>query len=465
MTDHAFEARLARELVALADDEIMPFDVRLIAERAVATRGARGRGLRIPPGRRRWLLTLVAAALLLVILLASTLILGSRPMIVPAPQGFPELVMEQTGPMARARSNHAAVALPGGDVLVTGGWDGWNHATDDPDCLGCGMNETVESYDPVSGSFARMSSPVVSREHHTATALADGRVLLAGGRDPAGNLLGAVLYDPDAGLLTEAGRMRMPRDHHVAVALPDGRILVLGGVIDASGSPTTGLPETYNPVADLWTGGPPSDRLADAASATVLANGNVLVLARVATVFEDPADSRGFALHVVPSMMTYDRPARLGATVEDALFGSVRGSSLRRDGWVLFTLRDERNQGVWPGDDSGLYAIEPASGIVERVADGIGRPTHGPIPIADGRVIVLTDEAAECGPVTAWVIGPSSGEATSLGEVPEIGTCNGIPGAAMTPVAPDGLLITGGNRSGGTTTEAATRIRPSDLVR
>jgi hypothetical protein len=375
------------------------------------------------------------------------------------------LALEPTGPMARARSDHAAAALPDGRILVTGGWDGWRHETDDRDCLTCGMNETAETYDPATGTFAQIASPVRPRVNHTATALADGRVLLVGGQDAAGNMLGTELYDPASGRFTEAARLRVSREDHVAAALPGGRVLVLGGVTDASVAPGTGIPETYDPATGAWTAGPSSDRLMDAVSATVSENGDALVFARVVSVFADPADSRGLSVYAGRSMRTRDRPARLGASLDDALFGTVRGSSLRQDGWVLFTLRDERNRDAWPGDDSGLYAIQPGSGLVELVATGLGRPTHGPVPIADGRVVVLADDPANCGPVTAWVIEPFSGGATLLGEVPGIGTCNGIPAVALTPVATNGLLISGGNRSGGETTEAATFIRPDSDAR
>jgi hypothetical protein len=151
--------------------------------------------------------------------------------------------------------------------------------------------------------------------------------------------------------------------------------------------------------------------------------------------------------------------ATTGRSSDSELFGTVRGSSLRADGWVLFTLRDERNRGAWPGDDSGLYAIEPVTGVVELVTKDIGRPTHGPVAISDGRVIVLTD-TAEGGPIAAWVVDPTTAEHESLGEVPRIGTGNGLPGLTLTALASESLLITGGNDGGGVTTAAASLIHP-----
>ncbi len=68
-----------------------------------------------------------------------------------------------------------------------------------------------------------------AREWHTATALPDGKVLIAGGYGPGGLLSSAELYDPATGSWSSAGTMSQRRFLHTATALPDGKVLVAGG--------------------------------------------------------------------------------------------------------------------------------------------------------------------------------------------------------------------------------------------
>jgi len=94
---------------------------------------------------------------------------------------------------------------------------------------------------------------VVARISHTATLLANGHVLLAGGRRQSlGSVLKASeLYDPETNVWMATGDLHQERLIHTACLLPDGRVLVAGGInhyntwLDSA--------EIYNPASGHWT--------------------------------------------------------------------------------------------------------------------------------------------------------------------------------------------------------------------
>jgi hypothetical protein len=92
------------------------------------------------------------------------------------------------------------------------------------------------------------SRPALPRQNAIATALADGRLLVAGGYlfSP---LASVQIYDPVQGVWREAAPMRTPRHQHAAALLPDGRVLVCGGI--HVGPLATA--EIYDPGANAWT--------------------------------------------------------------------------------------------------------------------------------------------------------------------------------------------------------------------
>jgi hypothetical protein len=140
------------------------------------------------------------------------------------------------------------------------------------------VGESNELYDPATDKWTAESTPLM-RDYPTATLLASGKVLIAGGQAPGPSytLQPAALYDPSAAAgsrWSPAGTMIKPRFQHAAVLLKDGQVLVMGGgdnsaIIDDS--------ELYDPVANTWTKtGALLEVRADFASAR-LADGRVLV--------------------------------------------------------------------------------------------------------------------------------------------------------------------------------------------
>jgi hypothetical protein len=107
--------------------------------------------------------------------------------------------------------------LPDGEVLVAGGFDG-------------GALPGAELYDPVAGTWSVTGNLSNARYLHTATLLANGQVLVAGGLDS--NIAAsptAELYDPASRSWTETGSLTAGRYWHTATLLDNGEVLAVGG--------------------------------------------------------------------------------------------------------------------------------------------------------------------------------------------------------------------------------------------
>ncbi|QBS44352.1 kelch repeat-containing protein [Nocardia sp. CS682] len=180
-----------------------------------------------------------------------------------------------TGPLAQVRAGHSLTALADGTALAVGGFP-------TPRVSPAG-SATAERYNPTDGTWEPAGTMTVARTAHSATRLADGRVLVAGGRadrsSTTGTSASAEIYDPDAETWTSIAPMNDARAAHQAVLLRDGRVLVIGGTANVGGAGYTGLAfcEIYDPVADAWrpTGSMARPRFDN--TATVLRDGTVLV--------------------------------------------------------------------------------------------------------------------------------------------------------------------------------------------
>ena len=128
-----------------------------------------------------------------------------------------------TGSMTTGRAaGFTATLLPNGKVLIVGG-------TLDPG-RGSFVTTDAELYDPLTGNFARTGELNVRRGGHTATLLANGKVLIAGGVNSGDEAIPAAeLYDPETGTFTPTGGIG-EGDASVqrATLLPDGTVFALG---------------------------------------------------------------------------------------------------------------------------------------------------------------------------------------------------------------------------------------------
>ncbi len=134
-----------------------------------------------------------------------------------------EVVLPTTGPMAAARRGHTATWIPSNKVIVIGGNTGGATPT--------GLS-SIESFDPTTGTFTTLSVALgTPRTGHTATLLANGKILVAGGFDPAAPTTPLSAELVDAVALTATVVAGGPVDHlqHTATRLANGWVLIAGG--------------------------------------------------------------------------------------------------------------------------------------------------------------------------------------------------------------------------------------------
>jgi Kelch motif protein/galactose oxidase-like protein len=141
-----------------------------------------------------------------------------------------------TGNLAGARTGHQATLLPGGKVLVAGGF------YNPPQAVGVAL-ATAELYDPVSETWLATGSLGAARSGHTMTLLPSGQVLVAGGSGGGSARASAELYHPSNGTWVATGSLTTARaGGQVAALLPTDEVLVAGG---SNGSTTYASAEVY----------------------------------------------------------------------------------------------------------------------------------------------------------------------------------------------------------------------------
>lgn len=126
-------------------------------------------------------------------------------------------------PLAVARAGHTATLLADGSVLVVGGRDASGMALD-----------SVERWNPSTGQWQRMPAMGVARHGHSATRLADGRVLVSGGHSADARYdvrvyASTEIFDPASGRWSESARLPRALRHHATTLLGDGSVLLAGG--------------------------------------------------------------------------------------------------------------------------------------------------------------------------------------------------------------------------------------------
>jgi len=172
-------------------------------------------------------------------------------------------------PLAEARYSPGVTILPGGDVLVVGGFDARNIPL-----------RSVERYHVDTGTWSTVASTTDRRVWHVQALLPSGKVLVAGGVDSLGDAIdSAEVYDPDADRWSAVAPLPLPAALAAGLTLETGDVMVTGGFQD--GTTKVAIPQVvaYREGDDTWLALPSLNIGRFYHSAVQLEDGRVLIAA------------------------------------------------------------------------------------------------------------------------------------------------------------------------------------------
>jgi uncharacterized protein (TIGR03437 family) len=347
-----------------------------------------------------------------------------------APIGAQTPGWNNTGSLSTARTQHTATLLANGKVLVTGGLISCAPT--------CQATNTAELYNPATGAWSSAGTLPDPLANHAAVRLQNGKALVIGGYSRPGVLLQtAYLYDPDNNTWSPAGTLGNARQFHKAVLLPNGKVLVTGGLVVAGGRfVPTNTAELYDPTTGMWTstGAMNVPRLAH--TMTLLANGKVLVATGSNTNLNMPP-----FLTPVRSCELYD-PAT-GAwslTGEVALPRTTPTATLLANGKVLLAGGTNNSTTEDPTNTAELY--DPATGQWGATGNlSVARDGAAAALLASGKVLLAGGYGNQFAPLKgADLYDPATGSWAPSGEIGKIRV-----GHTVTLLGNGKVLVAAGN--------------------
>ncbi len=278
--------------------------------------------------------------------------------------------------MQAQHAAHSATLLANGKVLIAGGFRAQ------------GTQEiaitNAELYDPASKRFTPTGDMNEARSGHTATLLANGTVLLVGGWGPSQRRASAEIYDPQTGQFSMTASMVKPRAGMTATMLKDGRVLIVGGT--SARNEWQAVAEIYDPNLGTFvlTGLLQNERSAH--TATRLIDDRVLIVG-------GNGDHNGNGYQILNSAELYTpSTGEFAPTGELAMVRHKHAAVLLEDGNVL--IIGGSNQDDWQGQYASTEIYNTLTGRFQlgvslhnkrfKLADAVLLLTNGNVLVGGG---------------------------------------------------------------------------------
>jgi hypothetical protein len=268
------------------------------------------------------------------------------------------------------RSPRTAVLLEDGRVLFVG-------------------EQAVEIFDPATNSFttagALLSRPPGEERGHAAIRLPDGLVLVTGGYSLAMNPTAEVdIVDPATGEFTALPPLARPTSGHEMAVLPDGRVLLFGANIGCCEEPRV---EIYDPatgrseLAGQWPGNPTCtcpDRM------VLLEDGRLLILQEVMPQRYQPLPANAYETFMWDPVTDTAVAGPPIVRQDDTNVVGIRHLLPLTDGRLIVVGSEgSTNPAIdWVG------VLDPMSGSLERLASPTGVQTTV-VKLPNGGVLFL----------------------------------------------------------------------------
>lgn len=165
------------------------------------------------------------------------------------------LTWTAVSPVPTPVTQHAAVGLPNGSVIVTGGQVTADSNTSRPISFAARWNGTTWA------TPAPAATPMLTRGRHTGVMLGDGTILLAGGVTTSSGTFGPTIMATACETLdpvtlspsSTTGCLATPRRDYVAFSTTNGGAVLCGGVPGLS-APSIASCERFNPLTRTFSG-------------------------------------------------------------------------------------------------------------------------------------------------------------------------------------------------------------------